>query len=543
MEDQSDTSLGVSAEEFYESGRAERTGPVELGRRIADISIPSVFPPENWQAGEPLAIPNQGINAHCVNTISSKLMIGAFPPGLPMAKFSPIENKMQADIEADPELYSETLYALSRREETHRSRLETTGVRWAYTHTMRLKMATGNACVLWTDIERPIVYDLHSYVTRRDAGGTPLATVIKDSVSMAVADEDIKEAAKAHRAMNPRAATHDWDDDITIYHCQKLLRQKDGTKEWVYWQEVEGGEVVEGSEAYSPYDCPTIYAAQLIPDYGSSYGIPYCQDYEGDMQAVETFAAAMQDNAAATSWNLIFVDPTGQTDIRDVRDAENLDVIPGREQDVTTFKNQKGGDYSVTSSEFENASRRLGRAFLLHSAVQRNGERVTAEEWQKMTAELDEAMGGLYSQISQTTQRWFVLRFIHLHQLEDKDLKELPEGLVRVSVVTGLDSIGQTSEESRLMRFGRAGKEMLGEQGFVQSIEPTDFLRRLAAAQSVKSEGLVKSADKQAEELAAAKQEAMQNTILEKGAGPVAQEGAGMIGEMLRSQQGMEQNV
>jgi len=47
METLSDTSLGVTAEDFYESGRAARTGPVELGRRLADISSPSTFPPED----------------------------------------------------------------------------------------------------------------------------------------------------------------------------------------------------------------------------------------------------------------------------------------------------------------------------------------------------------------------------------------------------------------------------------------------------------------------------------------------------------------
>lgn len=536
MESPSDTSLGVTAEDFYESQRANRTGPVELGRRLADLVSPATFPPEQWQNGDPLVILNQSVNAYAVNTLASKMMLGAFPPGLPGWKTTPVENRLDQDIEQDPQLYSEVMYALSRRDETHRNRLEATNCRTAITLYYKLLLLTGNALVRWTDIDTPIIHNMHNYVVKRDAGGTPIVIVLKEAVAKMVADDDVVDAAERHRAENHQASTSMWDEEITIYHVQKLVNE-DGKKQYVYWQEVEGGYVVPDTEAWTDFDTPTMYAGGMIPVYGANWFLPYCVDYEGDMQAVENFSASLQDGAAAAARFLIMVDPNGVTDINDVLRADNLDVIPGREQDVRTLRSDKGGDLGVTAQEMEKAVRRLGQAFLMFSAIQRQGERVTAEEWRILASEIDQAMGGLYSQVSQTSQRYFVLRFIFLHEETDSSIGKLPEGLVRVAVVTGIDSLGQSSDDRRLSEFMSEAAAEVGPEALAQHINISDYLRRKAAFKNVKAEGLVKGTDQVAQEADAAKQEAMQQSLLDKTAGPLASGGADMIGKMMESGQ------
>lgn len=532
MDSLSDTSLGITAEDFYESGLADRTGPVNLGRRLADLSSPSTFPPENWQSGDPLAIPNQSVNAYGLNTLASKVMLAGMPPGLPGWRFTPEEHKMDEDIRADPELYSQIMYSLSRREELHRTRLESTKARSAITKYYKLLFLTGNAAVLWTDIDNPIIYNMHHYVVKRDAGGTPLAGVIKVSVSRMIADPDIIEAADANPKNREREATgNPWDEEITIFHVQKLISDAKGKKQYVYWQEVEGGHVVEDTVAYADYDTPTIHFGGMIPAYGSDWFLPYCQDYEGDMQAVENFSAALQDGGAAAARFLTLVDPSGQTEIKDIMEADNLDVVPGREADVHSLRADKGGDLAVTAQEMEKAARRLGQAFLMFSSVQRQGERVTAEEWRILATEIDQAMGGLYSDISQTSQRYFVLRFIHLHQETDKSIGKLPEGVVRVSVVTGIDSLSQSSEGARLREFMMEAGEEIGPEALAAHISIPDYLRRKAAVKNIKSDGLVKAPAQMEADASAQQQQAMQQSLLDKAAGPIAQGGMKMLAE------------
>jgi hypothetical protein len=530
MDKLSDTSLGVSAEDFYESQMGSRTGPVALGRRLADLSSPSTFPPEFWQAGEYLVIPNQSVNAYAINTLASKIMLSALPPGMPGWKSTPIEHELDEDIKQDPALYSQVTYALSRRDESHRERLEATRSRSAIVKYNKLLLLTGNAASLWTDIDTPIIYNMHQYVVKRDSGGTPIAGVIKESVSRMVADEDVVQAADRSK-VHTSSGSSPWDEEITIYHCQKLVRDGD-SKEYVYWQEVDGGEVIEDTVAYSEFDTPTIYFGWMIPEFGSSWGIPYCADYEGDMQAVENFSAALQDGGAAAARFITLVDPNGVTELKDVLEADNLEVIPGRDVDVKVLRADKGGDLAVTSQEMESASRRLGQAFLMFSSLQRKGERVTAEEWRILATEIDQAMGGLYSDFSQTSQRYFVLRFMFLHEEGNKKLGKLPKGLVRVSVVTGIDSMGQSADGARLREFMGEAKEALGD-ALVQYIDPADYLRRLAAVKNIKSDGLVKGTDQLQADNSQQEQKALQQTVLDKATGPLAKGGADMLGKMM----------
>lgn len=545
MEEDTDLSLGQTAEDFYQAQAKDRTGPVEVARRLADITIPSLFPPEDWDSGDDLEIVNQSVSAQCINTLANKLALSALPPNLPMAEFTPQEHKMGEDIKADPELWAEVNYSLSRLEETHRQRLKTTTARDAYGKTMKhLIGPSGNACVLWTDIDRPRVYNMHQYVVKRDAGGEQLVVVIQDSISAAIADEDVLEAARAHRLEKGDKSLEvpgsEWTEEITVYHVQKLVRAKDGKKEFVYWQEVEGGYVVEGTEFWSDYDTPPIYAAGLVHETGSDWFLPYALDYEGDIQAVENFSAALQDGAAAMAWFLFFVNPTGMTNIRDVKEADSLDVLPGRAEDVTALQAQKGADLAVASQEFERASRRLGFAYAMQTTIQRQGERVTKEEWETMSRELDQAMGGLYTSISNGPHRWFVLRFIKLHQQEDPTLDVLPEGLIEIGVVTGLDSIGQSSDLASLKEWAQDGMEVLGPEGFAAEVNANNYLTRSAAYRGVKLDGLLKSSEQKDAQKQEMLQQQQQQTLLEGATGPIAKEGAAMIGEMMKQKQGAQ---
>lgn len=539
------TSLGISAEEFYKQEQKGRTGPIEVARRLADLTIPSDFPTENWNSGDDLEITNQSINSRILNTLTSKLTLAALPPTLPFISYNPIETKLEEDIKNDPEAWSQVKYALSRREEVHRKRLKETEVRSAYGRGVKQLLLAGNVCVFYMDINHPRIYNMHSYIVKRSADGEPLVTIISEKISWAIADEDIKAAVKESRPNkdDDKSKKNDWHDTINIYHVQTLeIDEQTNEKEWHYWQETEGGHVVEGTDAWSEYEVPAMYPAGMKAETGSDWYIPYCLDYEGDLQAIENLSASIQDGAAALAWFLFFVNPEGMTNLKEVQEADSLDVLPGRADDVTTLNTHKGGELNAVSVQQQEAARRLGFAFASQTSIQRPGERVTAEEWQRMSQELDEVMGGLSTDLSQGYQKWWILRFIHLHELENKELAPLPEGLVSVDIVTGLDSIGQSTDHSNLIAWASEGAAALGPEGFNAKINGDDFLRRTAAGRAVKAEGLVKSPEQAQAEREQQEAKLQQQTLMEQATGPLAKEGAGMISEMLQSQQGTSDN-
>lgn len=526
-----DTSLGVPASDFYTQQSGNRTGVVNAGRRIADLTIPSVFPHEAYDAShDDLPITNQGINAALVNSLSNTLALTAFPPNLPMLKFSPVESMLAGDIAADPELWGEIEYGLSRKEEAHRKKLNVTRVRDRYQACMKLLIAGGgNGCVLWTQLENPILFNLHSYVVLRDSRGVPLVTVIKETIKLKTADEDVKEAVVRHRVSTKKAVDpEDWEEEADIYHVQKLVENR-----WLYWQETEGGHVIADTWFWSDWDTPAIYPAFMILDTGNNYAISYCSDYEGDLRATETLSAAFQDGAAALAWFLLFVNPTGQTTIKSVREADNLDVIAGRAEDVTTFQTGKGADVGTVSNGIEQIARRLAIAFASEAGIQRQGERVTAEEWKRMALALDKGMGGLYAMISQTVQRWFVLRFLFLHHKADKSLKELPKEYFEVEVSTGIDAIGRATEYDNLLGWAQDMSGVLTPPEFAKEINRADLLRRTAAGRGIKTDGLVKSEAQKNQEAQDQTADMQQQTLLEKGATPIAKGGMDMLAGMM----------
>jgi hypothetical protein len=545
-EERGETSFGVKAEGFYEDHRTLRNAVVDIGRRLADMTIPSVFPPENFNNGMGrLAVTNQSINALCINTLAGSLTLGALPPELPICKIEAIESKLQQDIQQDPELYAQVTYALSRREEIHRTRLASTSARGVYTQCMRHLLITGNVLVKWTDINTPTFHSMHNWVVHRDGQGFPVATVLKECISLAVADDDVVEAIKHVRAsksvLERYASGAKWDDEADIYHCQKWDKDEGREGMWLFWQETEGGYVIPGTDYYSPKDVPPMWPSCLLWEPGSDYGMGYCNDFEGDLSTCEELTSALRDGAAVVAWFLTFVNPTGQTNIRDVRTADNLSVLPGRAEDVTAFQSGKAGELNWVSTQLEGVARRLGQAFAMEASIQRTGERVTREEWVQMTKALDKAMGGLYTYISGSIQRWYIKRFIYLHEKEDKTLKPLPKDLVSVDIITGIDSIGRSSEYDTLMQLGKDLQSLFPKE-FEARANVGDWTSRLAAGVATKVDGLMKPDEQIAKEQQAAQQQAMQASMVDKAAGPIAGKGMDMLhGILQKGQQDSQQ--
>jgi hypothetical protein len=119
-------------------------------------------------------------------------------------------------------------------------------------------------------------------------------------------------------------------------------------------------------------------------------------------------------------------------------------------------------------------------------------------------------------------------------------LTDLPKDLVRVGVVTGLEGIGQSSDYESLMDVARDASAVLTPQGLAAEINGGDFLRRLLTYRSIKTDGLIKTADQKSAEQQQSADLQQQQTLMDKGVGPIAQGGMDMIAQALQQQQGTE---
>jgi hypothetical protein len=516
--------LSAPAADLYAHLSKYRQQVIDKGREMASITIPSVMPPDGYRTGQNISEENQSVGALCVNTLASKLQYMGLPPDRPLVRFQPVDSRLKQQLLANPSIATMIQVALAKLELTHRERFEVTNMRAAYMGILKLLLVGGNGLWEHMRLDFPVFHTPLNYVVRRNPRGEQLLVILKRKMDMMDLDPDIKAMvyAKTPELAKVTSGKEEYETLIDIYCICK--RVPDGTKKdaylWEYWEEYEG-ERITGSEFESDYETPPLYAAWMIPVYGQNWGRGYCEEYQGDLYKVEGLEAAMNDGSALASLVLLFLKAGARTSIKQVKAAPNLAVLPGEASDLSAFQLNKGPDFQFVNTNLETAIKRLGRAFLLVSSVQRKGERVTAEEIRDMTDEIEEATGGLYTEVAQSLQRHVVRRAVALHNEEDKGLTKLPPGIFRVAVVTGVEAMGRTIEAQNLERAIGQTQQLFPEKARYY-IKPGDAIRRIFSGESINQDGLIASdeeaqAAEQGEQQAAAKQ-----TMIKQGTGPAA---------------------
>lgn len=518
-EDKGKYSLGplTTAKSVYGRMTGKRQSVVDQARLMAELTIPSVFPPDGYEVGDNLPGNNQSVSAGCVNNLASTLMFMAFPPGQPICRFEAPEYLIQPEVDADPQLYSKTVLALSRLEMAHRKRLQTTTIADAYTGFIKQLLVAGNC--LWKHIKlnTPSYHKCDSYVVKRDTVGQVLLIIHKEVVSLETLDEDLVDFIMTSADPTLFKDKQEWERTVEIYSVQKLKTDDKGNQSWCYWQEWEG-KTLPDTEVETDFETPPMLAGWLIPVYGKDWGRSYCEEYRGDLFTIEAHASALNDGASLAALSLIFVKPGSPTSIKQVREAKNLSTLPGIAEDVTTYRSDKTADFNFVFQNMEAVARRLSKAFLLQTSIQRDGERVTKEEIVRLGRDLDRGMGGLYTQLAQGNQRVIVRRAIRLHEDEAPKLPKLPPE-VEVQVVTGIDAMGLSTDGENLNTFAETMLKLFPKTAEA-ILDGTDFANRAAASLGIKPDGLVKTAQRVAQEQQQQQMQQATMTALDKGVGP-----------------------
>ena len=199
---------------------------------------------------------------------------------------------------------------------------------------------------------------------------------------------------------------------------------------------------------------------------GEDYGRGHVEEHRGDLETPQKSSpkAIAGRNHSVRSGSLSGP-PHSNTDPKDLEEAENLAIISGHRDDVTTLQVEKAADLRVALETCAMIVARLEQAFLLSTSVQRNAERVTAEEIRVVASELEDALGGVYSVLSQEFQYPLVRCLMH-HLQKKRRLPHLPEKHVKPFITTGMEALGRGHDLNRLMTFGQIVQNTLGPEGF-----------------------------------------------------------------------------
>lgn len=473
--------MAKTAAARYSQLEQEREPFLQRARDAAKLTIPSLIPPAGHTGHSKLSTPFQGIGARGVNNLASKLLLALLPPNSPFFRLL-IDDFTLEELTQREGMRAKVEEALGQVERTIMTEVEASAIRVPAFEAFKHLIVGGNVLLYLPPEGGMRVFRLDRYVVHRDPSGNVLEHITKESVSPDALPQELQEKLKGKIKTGPDGST---EKNLYLYTWVRRVKNQ-----WAVHQEV-AGEIIPGSKGGYPLDKSPWLPLRFTRIDGESYGRGYVEEYYGDLWSLELLTKAIVEGSAAAAKILILVDPNGTTKKNDVANAPSGAVRSGNAQDVSILSLDKFADFRVAFQTIESIQQRLAFAFLMNSAIQRGGERVTAEEIRYMAGELEDALGGVYSILSQEFQLPLVNRLIYTLERQRR-LPVLPKGMVFPSITTGLEALGRGHDLNKLDAL-LARLQPLGPEVLARYLNISDYITRSGASLGIDMKGLVRT--------------------------------------------------
>lgn len=499
----SDTQNRETAKQVYERLKTDRNNYTDRAESCAQFTIPALFPKETDNSSSTYKIPHQSFGARGVNNLSSKLLLALFPPNSTFFRLdmNPI---LKANVsQQDPKMQQEIEAAMMKMEQRILKYIETSQIRVTIKEALNQLIVAGN-CLLYLPPKEggAKLYRLSSYVCQRDALGKVLQIVTVDKLMFGTLPQDVKDMLMTSESGKQWRVT----DPVEIYTHVYL----EGDTYYTY-QETEG-KPIQGTEQQFPYDKSPWIALRFVKMDGESYGRSFVEEYLGDLKNLDGLQEAILNYAAIAAHILYLVNPGGMTQARRIAKAKTGDFVPGRKDDISVLQLDKSTDIMIAKSTVDAIEQRLSYCFILNSVVQRDAERVTAEEIRQVAGELEDTLGGTYSILSQELQLPLVKRI--MAQLEaNGEIPTTQQGDIEPSITTGLEALGRGHDYNKLEMLQQSISTLPGAE---QYINVGAFIKAKATSLGIDTTGLIKTDEQIQQE----QQQAMEQQMMANATGP-----------------------
>jgi hypothetical protein len=503
-------SLSMSAKQRYEQCIEYREPYLKRAREAAELTLPYLMVAEDATIHSSLPTPFQGIGARGVNNLASKILMVALPPNAPFFRLAVNNFQIQQLAPEEEAMQSEIEKILGKLETVIVSEIEVSGDRVPLFEALKHLLITGNVLLNIDKDEGIRVFHLDRYVIKRDPMGKPLEILTKEDVSPILLPEEVREQILLNRDEKK-------DKDVEVFTWIK--RDPDNGDQWTVHQEAEGI-VLPGSEGEYPNELLPWLGLRNNRVDGSDYGRGFVEEYIGDLKSLEALTQALVEGSAAAAKVLFLVKPNGTTRVRTIAESPNGAIREGSVDDVGVLQLQKFNDFRVVQDQINKIESRLASNFLLNSSVQRQAERVTAEEIKYMAQELEEALGGFYSILSREFQLPY-LRVRMAQLAKAGKVPQLPKNSIRPAIVTGLEALSRGHDRNKLVAFIGTLAQTFGAAQIEKYINVGDVIKRLATADAIDTEGLVKSEEQISQETQAQQQQGLMQQVAPNVAGEI----------------------
>tara|TARA_B100000530_G_scaffold264282_1_gene177130 strand:+ start:45 stop:1616 length:1572 start_codon:yes stop_codon:yes gene_type:complete len=501
----------------YEKMAADRDVFLTRARAASELTIPTLMPRDGHNSHSQFDTPFQAVGARGVNNLASKLLMTLLPPNSPFFRLTIDDYDL---VELGGNARGQAEEALARIERTATQIVESKAIRVPTFEALKQLIVTGNALVHMPKSGGMKVFRLDRYVVKRDSMGNLLKIAVKETIAYEALPEKVKQALLEKEGYIQQANKRECD----LYTCVNRAGKK-----YTVHQEVHGIVIPKTQGVYTEDKLPWL-ALRFVAVDGEDYGRGFVEEYIGDLKSLESLTRAIVEGSAASAKLLFMVRPNGTTKIRNIADSPNGAIISGDANDVSTLQANKFNDFRVAQETMQKITERLSFAFLLNSSVQRQAERVTAEEVRFMAQELETALGGIYSVLSQEFQLPLVNLLLNKMEKEGK-MPKFPKDTLKPQIVTGLEALGRGQDLNKLQAFLQF-LQPLGQQIIAQEMNIDDYIDRLGASLGIDTQGLIKSPEQKQQEQMMAQQQQQQMMMAQMAEKGVPQAVKGMADGM-----------
>ena len=487
-----------SISSMYQNCFGERESYLQRARECADLTIPGLIKDQGSSYSTEYPTPFQSVGARGVNHLASKLLLTLLPPNSPFFRLTIDDFDLEQLV--GPEQRGPVEEGLAKIERATLQLIETEAFRVPVFEALKHLIVTGNVLLYIPDSGQMRVFHLDRYVVKRDPMGNVLYMITKESLNAKTLTEEARKTLGLPEPSELTPETPYKPYDLYTYICDK-------GKHWHVHQEVENVPIPDSYGKY-PKDKNPFIPLRFSRVDGESYGRGLVEEYIGDLRSLEALTQAIVEGSAAAAKILFLVRPNGTTRINTLAKSPSGAIVQGDANDVSTLQLQKSQDFRIALDTITQIRDRLSFAFLLNSSVQRNAERVTAEEVRFMAQELESALGGVYSVLSQE----FQLPMINIlmdKMTKQKKMPKFPKGVVNPQVITGIEALGRGQDLNKLSQFLQY-LQPLGPEAIMSNLNLDDYIDRLGASLGIDTSGLVKSAEQKQMEAQQAQEQQQQ---------------------------------
>lgn len=413
-----------------------RSSFVTRCERFASLTIPKVLLPEGFdKMGNSQTHDYQSMGAQCVNHTTNKMMLAMFAPSRPFFR-------MQAGVKtqtkaAEAGVTAEDVATITADAERKAVRkLDEVAQRPKLYALLRHLIVVGNALLI-REATSLRVMGLRYFCVKRTVTGKVHTLIIKEAVCFDELEQAIQDVLPARLKRNP-------ESKIDFFKWIKL--EDDGSYTMTQWvDDIDLGTLAEkynmvwADEESCPY---TVHTWDLADE--ADYGTGLVEEYEGDFEALSALSEAVVDGAILGTEFRWMCAPTGMTQVADVQNSKNGDVLAGSIADLAPTQGGNPQALQQALAVLTRWEQRIGRGFLMQSAVQRDAERVTAEEVRMAAFELETAFGGVYSALAPSIQKPLAKWLLALAgvSLDNTDFT--------LTIVTGLEALSRNGDLDNL---------------------------------------------------------------------------------------------